>query len=177
MADNKITNKANFIKTVKADPAGAINSGLLKQKKQEVPLGGVGKVVAKAGEKLVEKGLAKAVEKASKIVGKDVSKPGTLEKLSEGMSQAEKRALAAKLKEANVKGKPGLNAKPTQAKPDSVKEPTKSQSSGPSEKELKRLDFEELQRKHDKALNAAQKAGLTGKVTTTYNGKSVTSTI
>jgi hypothetical protein len=176
-ANHHTTSKADFIKSIAADPAGAINSGKLKMQKQEVPLGGIGKAVAKVGEKIVEKGLAKAAAKASKIVGKDVSKPGTLEKLSEGMTQSEKRNLASKLKQANVKDKPGLNSKPTQAKPDSVKGPTKSQPTGPSEKELKRLDFEELQRKHDKALNAAQKAGLTGKVTTTHNGKSVTSTI
>ena len=177
MADNKITNKANFIKTVKADPAGAINSGLLKQKKQEVPFGGIGKAVAKVGEKVVEKGLAKAAEKAGQILGKDVSKPGTLEKLSEGMTQAEKRALAAKLKEANVKGKPGLNAQPTQAKPSSVKPAVKSKDLGLSEKELKRMELAELERKHSKSLAAAQKAGLKGNVTTTINGKSMTSKI
>ena len=127
-ANHHTTSKANFIKTIAADPAGAINSGKLEQKKQEVPFGGIGKAVAKVGEKIVEKGLAKAAEKASEIVGKDVSKPGTLEKLSENMTLSEKRNLASKLKQANVKDKPGLNAKPTQASPDLYK--VRSRSTG-----------------------------------------------
>jgi hypothetical protein len=114
-ADHHITSKADFIRTVKADPAEAIRTGKLKQVKQEVPFGGIGKVVAKVAEKVAEKGLAKATAKASEIVGKDVSKPGTLEKLSQNMSESEKRALASKLKEANVKDKPGLNARTPQA--------------------------------------------------------------
>jgi hypothetical protein len=124
--DHHVTDKANFIKTIAADPAGAINSGKLKMQKQEVPLGGIGKAVAKVGEKIVEKGLAKATAKASEIVGKDVSKPGTLEKISENMTLSEKRNLASKLKEANVKDKPGLNAKPNQASPDAYKLRSKS---------------------------------------------------
>lgn len=62
------TSKENFIKAIAADPAGAINSGKLKQVKQEVPFGGVGKAVAKVvekvAEKVAEKGAAKATAKA-----------------------------------------------------------------------------------------------------------------
>ena len=126
--DHHITTKADFIKAVAADPSGAINSGKLKQQKAEVPFGGVGKIAAKVGEKLVEKGLAKAASNAGKIIGKDVSKPGTVEKLSENMTLSEKQNLASKLKQANVKDKPGLNAKPTQASVDAYK--VRSRSSG-----------------------------------------------
>lgn len=102
------------------DPAAAINAGLMKKKSGELVTPG------KIAAKVAGKSITKAAAKASKIVGKDVSKPGTLEKLVANMTQAEKRALAAKLKEANVKGKKGLYAKPTQAKIDRYKIRSKS---------------------------------------------------
>jgi len=102
------------------NPTAAINAGLMKKKSGEII--SPGKIAAK----VAGKGLAKATAKAGKIVGKDVSKPGTLEKMVANMTQAEKRALAAKLKEANVKGKKGLYAKPTQAKIDKYKIRSKS---------------------------------------------------
>ncbi len=150
------------------DPAAAINAGLMKKKSGELV------TPAKIAAKVAGKGLAKATAKASKIVGKDVSKPGTLEKLSQGMTQAEKRALAAKLKEANLKGKKGLYAKPTQAKM-TIKKSIKTKELGPSAKEIKRMEIAQLEAKHNKALAAARKVGITGKVTTTINGKSMTS--
>lgn len=152
------------------NPTAAINAGLMKKKSGEIV--SPGKIAAK----VAGKGLAKATAKASKIVGKDVSKPGTLEKLSQGMTQAEKRALAAKLQKANLKGKKDLYAKPTQAKM-TIKKATKTKDLGPSARELKLLNIAELERKHNKALAAAKKSGLTGKVTTTHNGSSITSTI
>jgi hypothetical protein len=87
---------------------------------------GTGITVGKIASKVAGKSLTQAKKNATKIVGKDVSKPGTLEKISQNMTQAEKRALAAKLKEANVKGKKGLNKKPTQASPDKYKLRSKS---------------------------------------------------
>jgi hypothetical protein len=108
------------------DPTAAINAGLMKKKSGEIV--SPGKIVAKVATKVAGKSVAKATAKASKIVGKNVSKPGTLEKLSQGMTQTEKRVLAAKLKEANVKGKKGLYAKPNQAKVDKYK--IRSRSTG-----------------------------------------------
>jgi hypothetical protein len=156
------------------DPAAAINAGLMKKKSGEIV--SPGKIVAKVAAKVAGRGLAQAAKNASKIVGKDVSKPGTLEKLSQGMTQAEKAALANKLKKANVAGKKGVGIAGKQAK-DGIIKPIKTKDLGPSARELKLLNIAELEKKHNKALAAARKAGVTGKVTTAHNGSSVTSTI
>ena len=142
--------KGNYL-----NPAAAINAGLMKKKSGELI------TPAKIAAKVAGKGLAKATARASKIVGKDVSKPGTLEKLSQGMTQAEKRALAAKLKEANVKGKKGLHAQPTQAKM-TIK---KSQAE---------IDAARLAAAYAKSVKASKAAGLDpNKVRVTYKGKSM----
>jgi hypothetical protein len=70
-ANHHTTSKADFIKSIKADPAGAINSGKLEQKKQEVPFGAVGKAVVKGVAKVVEKVVAKDTAKtAAKVESK-----------------------------------------------------------------------------------------------------------
>ena len=88
--DHYTTSKANFIKSVKADPAGAINSGKLEQKKQEVPFGGVGKAVAK--------GVAKVVEK---VVAKDTAT--VAEKVAAAKTPAEKAKIVVKAAKADAK--------------------------------------------------------------------------
>jgi hypothetical protein len=74
-ANHYTTSKENFIKSVKADPAGAINSGMLEQKKQEVPFGGAAKAVAKGVAKVAEKVIAKktAEKTAEKAAEKGAS--------------------------------------------------------------------------------------------------------
>ena len=90
--DHHTTSKADFIKAVKADPAGAINSGLLKQKKQEVPFGGIGKAVvkgvAKVAEKVAEKGAAKAAAKVEAKALKAANKPTTKNNAATGPKTA-----------------------------------------------------------------------------------------
>ena len=94
--DHHTTSKADFIKAVKADPAGAINSGLLKQKKQEVPFGGIGKAVVKGvakvaekvTEKVVEKGAAKAAAKVEAKALKAANKPTTKNNAATGPKTA-----------------------------------------------------------------------------------------
>lgn len=148
------------------DPAAAINAGLMKKKSGEIISPGkvVAKVAAKVAAKTATKSLAKATKNASKIVGKDVSKPGTLEKMSQGMTEKEKLALASKLKQANVKNKPGLNAKPTQAKDLVVKQTKKNID----------IDAAHLAAAYAKSLKASKAAGLDPtKVRVTYKGKSM----
>jgi hypothetical protein len=124
----------------------------------------VTKAVTKTSTKAAAKGLVKAKANASKIVGKDVSKPGTLEKLSKGMTQEQKRALAEKLKQANVKNKPGLNARSTQAK-DGVVKVGKTQAE---------IDAKHLAAAYAKSVKASKAAGLDpSKVKVSYKGKSM----
>jgi hypothetical protein len=124
----------------------------------------VTKAVTKTSTKAATKSIAKAKSNASKIVGKDVSKPGTLEKLSKGMTQSEKRALAEKLRKANVKNKPGLNAKPTQAK-DGVVKVGKTQAE---------IDAKHLAAAYAKSVKASKAAGLDpSKVKVTYKGNTM----
>jgi len=67
-ADHHVTDHANFIRTVKADPTAAINSGMMQQKTQEVPFGGIGKAVAQGVEKVVAKIAARdAASTAAKV--------------------------------------------------------------------------------------------------------------
>jgi hypothetical protein len=110
------------------------------------------------------KSLKKATKNASKIVGKDVSKPGTLEKMSQNMTQAEKIALSNKLKKANVVGKKGVGIAGKQAK-DGVVKVNKSNSD---------IDAAHLAAAYAKSVKASKAAGLDPtKVKVTYKGKTM----
>ena len=125
----------------------------------------VTKAVTKTSTKAAAKGLAKATANASKIVGKNVSKPGTLEKLSKGMTEKEKLALASKLKQANVKNKPGLNARSTQAKDGVIKVVKTPQAD---------IDAKHLAAAYAKSVKAAKATGMDpSKVKVTYKGKTM----
>ena len=99
------TSKANFIKSIAADPAGAINSGKLEMQKQEVPFGGIGKAVVKGVAKVAEKVAAKSAEKSTVKALKAVNKP--TDKAAKVAEKVESKALKAankpvKSKDANL---------------------------------------------------------------------------
>ena len=126
-ANHYTTSKADFIKSIAKDPAGAINSGKLKQQKQEVPLvGGVGKIVAKIAEKVAAKNAAKNLtENEQRFVGavKDIAKkspPGTVTaRLSE--ANLEGRQASSSILRKAAGDRTEVNKPSKQATPDEIK--------------------------------------------------------
>ena len=129
-ADHHITSKADFIRTVKADPTAAINNGMLEQKKQEIPFGGVGKAIAQGVERVVGKVTAKdtaknLTENEQRFVGavKDMAKkspPGTVTaRLSE--ANLEGRQASSRILRKAAGDRTEVNKPSKQATPDEIK--------------------------------------------------------
>jgi hypothetical protein len=118
-ANHYTTSKADFIKSIAKDPAGAINSGKLKQVKQEVPFGGVGKVVAKVVAKVAEKNAAKTTAKAleaakgpslAKGTAKSDATSGMVERNITKMKAETNQILGSSKKEAYTKAAQTMDA-------------------------------------------------------------------
>ena len=145
------TSKENFIKAIAADPAGAINSGKLKQVKQEVPFGGVGKAVAKVvekvAEKVAEKGAAKATAKALEAAkGPSLAKGAAKSEASSGAYERKIVDITAKANEAK-----GVSRKEAYTKASQTQDSRNATSIAESKKILERAQAEKNAAKIAKA--------------------------